>query len=45
MIIAFGIAFEFPVLLVFLELAGVVTSARLRGGAGRRWSSSSPSPR
>jgi sec-independent protein translocase protein TatC len=30
MIIAFGIAFEFPVLLVFLELAGVVTSARLR---------------
>ena len=30
MIIAFGIAFEFPVLLVCLELAGVVTSARLR---------------
>jgi sec-independent protein translocase protein TatC len=30
MILAFGIAFEFPVLLVFLELAGVVTSARLR---------------
>jgi sec-independent protein translocase protein TatC len=30
MIIAFGIAFEFPILLVFLELAGVVTSRRLR---------------
>jgi sec-independent protein translocase protein TatC len=30
MIVAFGIAFEFPVLLVFLELAGVVTSQRLR---------------
>ena len=30
MIVAFGIAFEFPVVLVFLELAGVVPSARLR---------------
>ena len=30
MIIAFGIAFEFPVLLVFLELAGVLTSRKLR---------------
>ncbi len=30
MIIAFGVAFEFPVLLVFLELAGVVTSRTLR---------------
>jgi len=30
MIIAFGVAFEFPVLLVCLELAGVVTSQRLR---------------
>jgi sec-independent protein translocase protein TatC len=30
MVIAFGIAFEFPVLLVCLELAGVVTSATLR---------------
>jgi sec-independent protein translocase protein TatC len=30
MIIAFGIAFEFPVLLIFLELAGVVTSRTLR---------------
>lgn len=30
MIIAFGIAFEFPILLVFLELAGVVPSQRLR---------------
>ena len=30
MIVAFGIAFEFPVLLVCLELAGVVTSATLR---------------
>ena len=30
MIIAFGVAFEFPVLLVFLELAGVVSSRKLR---------------
>jgi len=30
MILAFGIAFEFPVLLVCLELAGVVTSKKLR---------------
>ena len=30
MMIAFGLAFEFPVLLVFLELAGVVPSRRLR---------------
>jgi len=30
MIIAFGVAFEFPVLLVCLELAGVITSATLR---------------
>ena len=30
MFLAFGIAFEFPVILVFLELAGVLTSARLR---------------
>ncbi|MGI9023476.1 MAG: twin-arginine translocase subunit TatC [Acidimicrobiales bacterium] len=30
MILAFGIAFEFPILLVFLELAGVLTSAKLR---------------
>ena len=30
MIIAFGVAFEFPILLVFLELAGVVSSRRLR---------------
>jgi len=29
MILAFGIAFEFPILLVFLELAGVLTSRRL----------------
>jgi sec-independent protein translocase protein TatC len=31
MMVAFGIAFEFPILLVFLQLAGVVTSRRLRG--------------
>jgi len=30
MIIAFGIAFEFPIVLVFLELAGVVSSRKLR---------------
>jgi len=30
MILAFGIAFEFPILLVFLELAGVVPSKKLR---------------
>jgi sec-independent protein translocase protein TatC len=30
MIVAFGIAFQFPILLVFLELAGVVPSERLR---------------
>src|SRR5437764_8209578 len=30
MIIAFGVAFEFPILLVFLELAGVLPSAKLR---------------
>ncbi len=29
MIIAFGLSFEFPVLLVFLQLAGVLTPARL----------------
>jgi sec-independent protein translocase protein TatC len=28
--VAFGLAFEFPVLLVFLELVGVVTSRKLR---------------
>ena len=31
MMIAFGLAFEFPVVLVFLQLAGVVSSRRLRG--------------
>ncbi len=30
MIIAFGVAFEFPIVLVFLELAGVVSSRKLR---------------
>ncbi len=30
MIVAFGVAFEFPILLVFLELAGVVPSRKLR---------------
>jgi sec-independent protein translocase protein TatC len=35
MILAFGIAFEFPVVLVSLEVAGVLKSAQLR--AWRRW--------
>jgi len=35
MIVAFGVAFEFPVVLVALEVAGVLTSAKLR--AWRRW--------
>jgi sec-independent protein translocase protein TatC len=30
MIVAFGVAFEFPIVLVFLELAGVLTSRQLR---------------
>ncbi len=30
MMVAFGIAFEFPILLLFLQLAGVVTSRKLR---------------
>jgi len=31
MMLAFGLTFEFPIVLVFLQLAGVLTSARLRG--------------
>ena len=30
MMLAFGIGFEFPILLVFLQIAGIVTVARLR---------------
>ncbi|MGI8686466.1 MAG: twin-arginine translocase subunit TatC [Acidimicrobiales bacterium] len=30
MMVAFGLAFEFPVVLVFLQLAGIVSSRRLR---------------
>ncbi|MDQ6927710.1 MAG: twin-arginine translocase subunit TatC [Actinomycetota bacterium] len=30
MIIAFGVSFEFPILLVFLEIAGIVPSSKLR---------------
>ena len=30
MIVAFGVAFEFPIVLVFLQLAGVLTSRQLR---------------
>jgi len=35
MMIAFGLAFELPILLVFLQLAGVLESRQLR--RGRRW--------
>lgn len=35
MILAFGITFEFPILLVFLSVAGIITSRRLR--QWRRW--------
>ncbi|MBI4729628.1 MAG: twin-arginine translocase subunit TatC [Acidobacteria bacterium] len=31
MVLVFGLSFEFPVLLVFLAMAGIVGSARLRG--------------
>jgi sec-independent protein translocase protein TatC len=34
--LVFGLSFEFPVLLVFLQLVGVLSSAKLR--AWRRWS-------
>jgi sec-independent protein translocase protein TatC len=34
--LAFGLSFEFPILLIFLTLVGVLSSARLR--AARRWS-------
>ena len=30
MMLAFGIGFEFPILLVFLQLAGILTPATLR---------------
>jgi sec-independent protein translocase protein TatC len=33
--LAFGLSFEFPILLIFLTLVGVLSSARLR--AARRW--------
>lgn len=35
MILAFGLSFEFPVFLVFLQLAGAVSTAQLR--SWRRW--------
>ena len=35
MVIAFGVAFEFPLLLVFLMLVRVITSRQLRHA--RRW--------
>ena len=34
MIVAFGLSFEFPVVLVFLLLARVLTTAQLRTGGG-----------
>ena len=34
-ILAFGLSFEFPILLVFLTLVGVLSSRKLR--AWRRW--------
>ncbi len=52
MMTVFGLTFEFPVLLVSLELAGVLTpeAARPRGGAGPScsswwWPGSSPRAR
>ena len=36
MIVAFGVAFEFPVVLVFLLLARVLTTQQLQAGAGLR---------
>ena len=49
MMLAFGIGFEFPILLVFLQMAGVVTPQQLRGVRGATPSSasscSSPSSR
>jgi sec-independent protein translocase protein TatC len=35
MIVAFGLSFEFPVILVFLLIAGVLKTAQLR--KARRW--------
>src|SRR5262249_40587465 len=35
MVVAFGISFEFPIVLVFLLLARVITTAQLRHA--RRW--------
>jgi len=35
MIVAFGLSFEFPVILVFLLIAGIITTRQLR--AARRW--------
>jgi sec-independent protein translocase protein TatC len=35
MIVAFGLSFEFPVVLVFLLIAGIISTAQLRHW--RRW--------
>jgi sec-independent protein translocase protein TatC len=34
--LAFGVSFEFPILLIFLSLVGIISSAKMR--AWRRWS-------
>ena len=44
MVAAFGIGFQFPVLLVFLQLVGVLTPQMLLRAGATRSSASSSSP-